>query len=216
MLKNKAKIPSNLRGFFMSFKPKKNRLVQSDGINWKLIKQIDDGGNGLIWAAHQELNLSEICVFKFIPPATESNNINQIKKKREFEVHTELYKNNYNVLPVFDYSFNPESYSWLRLPLAKTFKNGVAETAFLQKIHYLIQLCNDIKALHSNNYCHRDIKPNNLLFLEDKLYLADFGLVTDPQETTGIMICAELAGDFHLGYARQLTDKSSLLFDLAF
>lgn len=31
-----------------------------------------------------------------------------------------------------------------------------------------------------------------------------------------IMICAELAGDFHLGYARQLTDKSSLLFDLAF
>lgn len=31
-----------------------------------------------------------------------------------------------------------------------------------------------------------------------------------------LMICAELAGDFHLGYARQLTDKSSLLFDLAF
>ena len=30
------------------------------------------------------------------------------------------------------------------------------------------------------------------------------------------LICAELAGDFHLGYARQLTDKSSLLFDLAF
>ncbi len=32
----------------------------------------------------------------------------------------------------------------------------------------------------------------------------------------GYVICAELAGDFHLGYARQLTDKSSLLFDLAF
>ena len=32
----------------------------------------------------------------------------------------------------------------------------------------------------------------------------------------GKVICAELAGDFHLGYARQLTDKSSLLFDLAF
>lgn len=32
----------------------------------------------------------------------------------------------------------------------------------------------------------------------------------------GKLICAELAGDFHLGYARQLTDKSSLLFDLAF
>ena len=35
-------------------------------------------------------------------------------------------------------------------------------------------------------------------------------------QTMRYMICAELAGDFHLGYARQLTDKSSLLFDLAF
>jgi len=34
--------------------------------------------------------------------------------------------------------------------------------------------------------------------------------------TVKTLICAELAGDFHLGYARQLTDKSSLLFDLAF
>ena len=39
-----------------------------------------------------------------------------------------------------------------------------------------------------------------------------------PQEMSDLsgLICAELAGDFHLGYARQLTDKSSLLFDLAF
>ena len=36
------------------------------------------------------------------------------------------------------------------------------------------------------------------------------------EDTVHSMICAELAGDFHLGYARQLTDKSSLLFDLAF
>ena len=36
------------------------------------------------------------------------------------------------------------------------------------------------------------------------------------EEIYNFVICAELAGDFHLGYARQLTDKSSLLFDLAF
>ncbi len=31
---------------------------------------------------------------------------------------------------------------------------------------------------------------------------------------TGKMMCAELAGDFHLGDSRQLTDKSLLPFDL--
>ena len=29
-----------------------------------------------------------------------------------------------------------------------------------------------------------------------------------------VMMCAELAGDFHLGDSRQLTDKSLLPFDL--
>ena len=29
-----------------------------------------------------------------------------------------------------------------------------------------------------------------------------------------MVMCAELAGDFHLGDSRQLTDKSLLLFDL--
>ena len=31
-----------------------------------------------------------------------------------------------------------------------------------------------------------------------------------------LMMCAELAGDFHLGDSRQLTDKSLLPFDLVF
>ena len=44
------------------------------------------------------------------------------------------------------------------------------------------------------------------------IYIRDLNLVL----TAKLLICAELAGDFHLGYARQLTDKSSLLFDLAF
>ena len=33
-------------------------------------------------------------------------------------------------------------------------------------------------------------------------------------ELIQVMMCAELAGDFHLGDSRQLTDKSLLPFDL--
>ena len=40
--------------------------------------------------------------------------------------------------------------------------------------------------------------------------------LTDPLEESlyNRMMCAELAGDFHLGDSRQLTDKSLLPFDL--
>ena len=36
----------------------------------------------------------------------------------------------------------------------------------------------------------------------------------DKRESLRILMCAELAGDFHLGDSRQLTDKSLLPFDL--
>ena len=168
----------------MSLKPSKNKIIESNDIQWILIEEIAKGGNGLIWTAYEQSTPSNICVFKFLPKANRQIDFSRLR--REFEVHTLLYQENYNVLPIFDYSLNENNYSWIRLPLAKTFKNGVAKTEFLQKIQHLIQLCKDIKSLHTNGYCHRDIKPNNLLFLEEKLYLADFGLVTDPQETIGI------------------------------
>lgn len=170
----------------MSLKPIKNKMIESKGAGWILIEQINSGGNGLIWTAYEQSTPSNICVFKFLPRT--SRKIEFSRLKREFEVHTALYRDQekYNVLPIFDYSLNDNDYSWVRLPLAKTFNEGISETAFLQKIQLLLKICNDIQCLHTNGYCHRDIKPNNLLFLNNTLYLADFGLVTDPQETTGI------------------------------
>ncbi|KJV40362.1 protein kinase family protein [Acinetobacter brisouii] len=170
----------------MTLKPSKNKIIESNGIQWILIKQINSGGNGLIWTAYEQANKSNICVFKFLPKTNRPIDFSRLR--REFEVHTTLYQSQkkYSVLPIFDYSLNENDYSWVRLPLAKTFDEGITETAFLQKIQLLIKLCSDIQDLHTNDYCHRDIKPNNLLFLDNILYLADFGLVTDPQETTGI------------------------------
>lgn len=170
----------------MTLKPSKNKIIESNDIQWVLIKQINSGGNGLIWTAYEQSAPSNICVFKFLPETNRKIEFSRLR--REFEVHTTLYQSQgkFSVLPIFDYSLNENDFSWVRLPLAKTFDEGISETAFLQKIQLLIKLCNDIKYLHTNNYCHRDIKPNNLLFLDNVLYLADFGLVTDPQETIGI------------------------------
>jgi len=170
----------------MTLKPSKNKIIESNDIQWVLIKQINSGGNGLIWTAYEQSAPSNICVFKFLPETNRKIEFSRLR--REFEVHTTLYQSQgkFSVLPIFDYSLNENDFSWVRLPLAKTFDEGIAETAFLQKIQLLIKLCNDIILLHASGYCHRDIKPNNLLFLDNVLYLADFGLVTDPQETIGI------------------------------
>ena len=139
----------------MSFKASKNKIIESNDIQWVLIEEIAKGGNGLIWTAYEQSTPSNICVFKFLPKTNRQIEFSRLR--REFKVHTTLYEEKYNVLPIFDYSLNEDDYSWVRLPLAKTFNKGIAETAFLQKIQLLIKLCTDIQTLHTNNYCHRDL-----------------------------------------------------------
>ena len=196
----------------MTLKLNKNKIIESNGIQWVLIKQINSGGNGLIWTAYEQANESNICVFKFLPKTNRQIEFSRLR--REFEVHTLLYQEKYNVLPIFDYSLNEDDYSWVRLPLAKTFNEGIAETAFLHKIQILIKLCADIQTLHANNYCHRDIKPNNLLFLDNILYLADFGLVTDPQETVGITPHGTRMGNYQtIAPEMRKTDRSLQIED---
>lgn len=61
-----------------------------------------------------------------------------------------------------------------------------------------------------------DFSDRTLIHFFDEELNIDIDNEQYKEDGTSKVICAELAGDFHLGYARQLTDKSSLLFDLAF
>ena len=45
---------------------------------------------------------------------------------------------------------------------------------------YIYQIALGIKSIHKNKYCHRDIRPENILFKEkDKLVICDFGSATN-------------------------------------
>ena len=54
-------------------------------------------------------------------------------------------------------------------------------------------------------------------FINEVADITGKNFAVDPRvrgNVTVILMCAELAGDFHLGDSRQLTDKSLLPFDL--
>jgi len=73
-----------------------------------------------------------------------------------------------------------------------------------------------------NNYSLEKLKviesyiENYINDLEDDILenRSDIVMTIDWREDDSEMMCAELAGDFHLGDSRQLTDKSLLPFDL--
>lgn len=47
---------------------------------------------------------------------------------------------------------------------------------FNSKVNLVIQLCEILKVCHSKGIYHRDIKPDNIIISDDKLFLVDFGI----------------------------------------
>lgn len=73
-------------------------------------------------------------------------------------------------------NYEVESYGlWYFMPKAESYNPGKFDLS--EKLEHMLQLGNCIKQLHKMGLAHRDIKPKNLLILNGRLCLSDFGLI---------------------------------------
>jgi serine/threonine-protein kinase len=89
------------------------------------------------------------------------------------------------IIPIFDTSIYRDTNQeplWYIMPKADKFRYKSCESVE-KKLEHMLILGDCLKQLHSLGYAHRDIKPNNLLVLDDRLCLADFGLVWNANGT---------------------------------
>ncbi|MBX9279634.1 protein kinase [Klebsiella pneumoniae] len=87
------------------------------------------------------------------------------------------------VMPITS-SYLPEdprgSKPWYVMPLAKPFITFIEGKSFSQIINAFIPLAETLERLHMMRIFHRDIKPDNFLIYNDRIYITDFGLVKFP------------------------------------
>ena len=89
------------------------------------------------------------------------------------------------ILPVLNYCFNP--HWWYAMPVATPIMEHIEEdtNAKIEDIvKGCIQLCETLEFLHTKEVSHRDIKPDNIYFYNDRYTFGDFGLVDYPDKTT--------------------------------
>lgn len=90
------------------------------------------------------------------------------------------------IIPII-YSDLEAKNPWFLMPIAdKTYLEEIQNSRLAKKNpNGLSDILNCLEYLHSRGYTHRDIKPGNILFHEEKWKLADMGLITsDPELTT--------------------------------
>lgn len=77
---------------------------------------------------------------------------------------------------------NPrENKPWYIMPLAKPFTSFIEGKSFSQIVESFIPLAETLEKLHMREIYHRDIKPDNFLIYNERIYLTDFGLVKFPE-----------------------------------
>ena len=99
-----------------------------------------------------------------------------------------------NVCRVFDIG-EADGHRFLSMELATkgTLRDWVRPTApprsFFEKVADARALVSGLAALHTAGIIHRDVKPENLLRMEDgRVVLSDFGLATNPSQTAAVTV----------------------------
>jgi len=145
-------------------------------------KTLGKGGNGIVYeVVDSEGNRFAKKVLK---------NINSKRNYERFKIEIEVLnnlKNKKGIVEIVSYHFPNEisngDLPYYIMPIGIPFKDYI-KTATRDKIFEVIfELCDTLEYLHSQDIAHRDIKPDNILIVNDGPVFSDFGLANFPKKT---------------------------------
>ena len=149
-------------------------MIRLNNIDWILDKQIGEGGNGVVWSASKENLKSEKIAIKFVKCAS-------VTKKRRFEreITTQSSFNHESIVSIYEHGRSGTT-CWFSMPICSSASSLLSDRSAIEICDEYLNIVSAVKYIHSEDMAHRDIKPDNILNLDENLVLADFGLITIP------------------------------------
>lgn len=150
-------------------------------LNWKKKKLIGKGGNGKVFRI-EDIDGNSFAV-KVLTRAKNDKAYQRFKD--EVKVLKRLGDTS-GVIKVFEYNL-PENISeknrpYYVMPLAKTLEEFLWAKTYTQFYSIVLKLAETLVQLHDLNITHRDIKPDNILVVDDQPVFSDFGLAHFPKK----------------------------------
>lgn len=132
------------------------------------------GGNGDVRRATSKES-GNIVALKCLNKSAKANKEKVLRFEDEISTMIQAGKQIKGIIPIIDYSIKG---CWYVMPIAEGIKgrsNSIEEI-----IAGILQVAETLVGIHAIGLSHRDIKPDNMLYYNDRWVLCDFGLVDIP------------------------------------
>lgn len=148
--------------------------------SYELHELIGEGGFGAVYRAHQSVIRRDVAMKIVLPQYA---NHPEFIRRFEYEAQLIARLEHIHIVPLYDYWRKPDSaYLIMRLLRGGSLRSMLREGPI--DIHFTVRMVDQIASAlglaHRRGVVHRDLKPDNILFDEERnAYLADFGIAKD-------------------------------------
>ncbi|MFJ9771752.1 serine/threonine-protein kinase [Kitasatospora sp. NPDC101157] len=146
---------------------------------FKKLAELDKGGQGAVWTAEVVGGKEGRVALKYLTYEPGSSREERAKQKKRFlrEVESQRGLKHAGIMPVLAFATNAAP-PWYAMPLADgTLQNCLEGRQ--RPLSWVAGVMDEVLAAvghaHDNGVVHRDLKPNNVLSLDGKWMVSDFG-----------------------------------------
>ncbi|HEX9174852.1 MAG TPA: serine/threonine-protein kinase, partial [Mycobacterium sp.] len=151
---------------------------------YRLIELLGRGGMGEVWRAY-DTAIDRVVALKVLPANLSDDEVFQERFRREARAAGRLQEP--HVVPIFDVGeIEGRLYVTMRLIEGRDLQSMLAEGPLrpTRAVWIIEQIASALHAAHRIGLVHRDVKPSNILIVEDDFaYLIDFGIARAGGET---------------------------------
>ncbi len=147
---------------------------------YRVLDEVDKGGMGTLYRVSDETQAGKIVALKMVRLKDASQVHKRVEHfQREFRLLTQLYHP--NLVSVHDYGITTErqlyfTMDWIE---GQDLEPHGCRLNVETSIAIIVQICRALAYLHSRGVVHGDLKPGNVLLVDTRVKLVDFGVALE-------------------------------------